>query len=65
VTILSTSIGIRALPLWFEHLIVYEEKIQKEVMIKPANQSACHICNIVGHFKTRRPLNKKVQWCQL
>jgi len=40
---------------------VYEEKIQKEVMSKPANQSAGHICNNVGYFKSKFPLKKKMQ----
>ena len=51
----------QSLVLWFEHLTVYQEKIQKEVILKPENQSTCHICNIVAYLKTRHPLNKKVQ----
>jgi hypothetical protein len=40
---------------------MYEENIQKEVMSNPANQSACHICNNVGFFKTKCLLKKKMQ----
>ena len=29
--------------------------------VKPANQSACHICNNVGYFKTKCPLKKKMR----
>ncbi|KEH28907.1 hypothetical protein MTR_4g017125 [Medicago truncatula] len=50
-----------SLPLWVEHLTVYEEKIQKEVMSKPASQSAYHICNNVGYLKSKIPLKKKMQ----
>jgi hypothetical protein len=40
---------------------VLEEKIQEEVMSKPANQSTCHKWKKKGHSKTRSPMNKKVQ----